>query len=316
MTMLLENLPAAVTGIGSLPHADPDDALEFVEFWAPDLPFAPQLPSFQKRERMLDQIIAGLDPMEMAEMRPNEFLHWLLDQPTTESLTWTSELFLYRLRDAEDPHPARFAKIQVAGPATALSCLRTKDGPILGHMHLAEQLSQRIEALAGFLASAIRRLGFRPIVQIDEPALAEGGETGLEFLRELVLRLSAQETITMVHCCDRVEAGHSFFRTGADILSFDAAMHYPTPSLVRAFQEHLDHGGAIAWGVVPTDPGGGLDPERHLEHALEWWRRIRRVDLAKRSMVTPACGLAHHRLENCPAIMDCCAVCAEALREL
>lgn len=316
MISRIEHLPTAVTGVGSLPHCDPDDALEFMECWAPELPFSPQLPGFQKRERMLDQVLAGMDPRELARMHANECLHWLRDQPVTESVSWTSELFLYRLRDAETPPPGRFAKIQVAGPATALSCLRTADGPILGHMPLAETLSQRIELLAVFFASAVKRLGYRPIIQIDEPALVEGGEIGLEYLRETIESLSEQGYVTMLHCCDRIEAGHSFFRSGADILSFDMAMHYPTPSMVSALQEHFDRGGAIAWGVVPTDPGGTLDAQRHLDHSVGWWRRMRRVNLASRSLVTPACGLAHHRLENCPAIMDCCRLCAEALRSL
>ena len=37
--------PGCVTGVGSLPFIDADEAVEFVAQYSPELPFWPQLPS-------------------------------------------------------------------------------------------------------------------------------------------------------------------------------------------------------------------------------------------------------------------------------
>lgn len=284
---------------------EPDDGIDFVEHWAPGLPFCPQLPGFQKRERMLDQLLGGMEPYEVAALPANECLSLLLDTPLYESLTWTWEAFLYRLGE-RTPQSPEWVKVQFAGPSTAAACLRSLSGRFLDYPPLSQIILKRILTLTADAASALMKAGYHVIVQLDEPAIAEGGEQGLELLRMAVDHLRAMHLQTMVHCCDRVEAGHFFFQTGADVLSFDTAMHYPTPSLVREFQAHLELGGAIAWGVIPTDSGNAYEAERHLKHALDWWRRMRWRNLADASLVTPACGLANHDLNSAAVIMRLC----------
>lgn len=49
-----------VTGIGSLPHRDANDAIRFVAEHSPTIPFWPQLPQRSDDEMMLPQMLAPL----------------------------------------------------------------------------------------------------------------------------------------------------------------------------------------------------------------------------------------------------------------
>ena len=52
--------PGCVTGVGSLPFTDPEEAVAFVAEYAPELPFWPQLPRRRPGEGVIAQ---GLGPL-------------------------------------------------------------------------------------------------------------------------------------------------------------------------------------------------------------------------------------------------------------
>ena len=56
-----------VTGIGSLPHRDPADAVAFVLDRTADLPAAPSLPSFDARQGIVAEGVWGIHGVSVAE---------------------------------------------------------------------------------------------------------------------------------------------------------------------------------------------------------------------------------------------------------
>ena len=62
---------------------------------------------------------------------------------------------------------------------------------------------------------------------------------------------------------------------------------------------HLDRGGWIAWGVVPTHEPLGNDPDRLWRRLSTVWCELVQagcdpIQLRTQALVTPACGLAGH----------------------
>jgi hypothetical protein len=62
---------------------------------------------------------------------------------------------------------------------------------------------------------------------------------------------------------------------------------------------HLDRGGWVAWGAVPTNRPVGNDPGRLWRSLSETWcelvqRGCDALSLREQALVTPECGLAGH----------------------
>jgi methionine synthase II (cobalamin-independent) len=89
--------------IGSLPHQDPRDAIEFVKRYSPQLPFLPQLPESNPQEDMIGQVLRGLD-----------LGFW--DEKAASCL----ELFQNEFVDCPQ------FKIQIAGPYTVARSMSTR----------------------------------------------------------------------------------------------------------------------------------------------------------------------------------------------
>ena len=97
--------------------------------------------------------------------------------------------------------------------------------------------------------------------------------------------------------------------TGIDILSFDVYNYAQSLSLYPAeVKRFLDNGGAIAWGIVPSDEGllaaetvAGL--KDRLEEAMAPFTRngIRFKQLIEQGLLTPGCGLASLSTEEAAA---------------
>jgi hypothetical protein len=60
MSKLPDFLPmGAATGIGSLPHTDPQTALRLIAQMCPEVPFWPQLPRLSVHEQMIEQALGA-----------------------------------------------------------------------------------------------------------------------------------------------------------------------------------------------------------------------------------------------------------------
>ena len=106
-----------------------------------------------------------------------------------------------------------------------------------------------------------------------------------------------RQDITGVHCCGNTDWS-LVFATGVDVVHFDAYEYMePFVAYDAEIGEHLERGGSIAWGIVPKDESvltvGSDELVRMLEDGFDVLekRGIDRALLARRSMVSPSCGL-------------------------
>ncbi|HYU59104.1 MAG TPA: hypothetical protein VEO00_13795, partial [Actinomycetota bacterium] len=216
--MTLPPLPAfAVTGVGSLPDADVESAVDRVLAQAPDLPFAPQLPNRSPRERPVAQAAEGLPGVRIDDRHGWAFVEGI-SIPGTGTVPEDSgepvvgdEAYagLYRLLDRVKGSE-RPVKVQLTGPVTIAS--RVTDGR--GRRAIYDSAWRRAAARAigrkaAHLADQVRDAGCEPVVFLDEPELlgAAGPQAALSPAGAAALVAEALEEIDAprgVHCCARV----------------------------------------------------------------------------------------------------------------
>ena len=134
---------------------------------------------------------------------------------------------------------------------------------------------------------------------LDEPSLVDVPLDADATIDLLSTGLAALEgvAVTGVHCC-----GPSDLRlvaaAGPDILSIPAETDICLPA-ANVITSHLDRGGWIAWGAVPTSKPLGTDADRLWRKLSVLWCDLVNAGadpmmLRAQALVTPACGLAGH----------------------
>jgi methionine synthase II (cobalamin-independent) len=256
----------AVTGIGSLPLADPLEAIEFVSEACPVLPFCPQPPGDLLEVTLAEQF--GPDNKARA----------------------TAALFVDAVLRGGFPQ-AQALKTQLTGPITLAGLLgdRRGDGDTTA---LLEALASGVAQKAADEVSVLAVAGLPVLVYVDEPALVivePTQATGVFALVEGVLSaIRSAGGRAGVHCCAALAPGLPG-RLGSEIVSYDA-----TPDLVPGSSDLHVLGDAerlVSFGLVGVSapsPGTGA--------AFSHWLAAASSvadprELARRTIVTPSCGL-------------------------
>jgi hypothetical protein len=282
------------TGIGSLPFADPEAALELIFAELPDMPHWPQLPRRSEREHFVHQF---LQPLLDCGMLEAEGKRWILDASGENSAACLTEFYTGCLpaeagdgecRRAYLPTPeaaaglhaflarartgglkqAGYVKGQIAGPLSVALELKDRQGrPAYYHGDLRDTIVRTLALNARCQASALSGFGAVPIVFVDDPAVgAYGSRLHLALSREMIIEdlnfifeaIDSENALAGIHCCEAVDWS-LVLETRAQILSLDAyrfgASLIPYATHLRRF---VEKGGVIAWGIVPTldDPFG------------------------------------------------------------
>lgn len=296
--------PGAVTSIGSLPHRDADTAAAFVVRHHPTLPAAPQLPRRSRLEGMVVQAVRGIPgvaldadgnlTVDVGELNPNAEV-----QPTFDSASHAGLLaFLSLVAGRDEP-----VKLQLTGPITLGLALTDAGAPAELAFDVAAA-AVRAEGRA-LLELVRRRLPEAPLlVFLDEPGLVRAVEEPLGVDPEQIvddlssaLAVLEEDAVTGVHCCGPTD-WRLASAAGATVLSLPVDLDSVLAS-AGPLNTHLDRGGWIAWGVVPTHEPLGTDPDRLWRRLSTVWCELVQagcdpIQLRTQAMVTPACGLAGH----------------------
>lgn len=309
---LLALRPGMATACGSLPHADPVEAVELLLETVGGLPAAPSLPNRHPAEGMLGQGAWGIGGVRVAEdgALVVEDPDAVDAEPVGDGSGDLPEVPFGSLLDFVDDLAARRwkgpVKLQLTGPVTLGSAL-VAAGVAPRRAYPAAALAARRRARA-LVATARRRLPRATlVVVVDEPSLgaASLGEApiGIEDAVDLVsgaLAAVEPDAVSGLHCCAHADWG-VVLRAGPQLLSIpvDVAAGLRAADL----GPFLERGGWVAWGAVPTDgPLASVDSGgtgrfwRQLAGRWHWLADggVDPVLLKRRALVTPACGLAGH----------------------
>jgi hypothetical protein len=296
----------ALTGIGSLPFEDADQAVAFVAEHSPEIPFWPQLLVSDTVGALVAQVLPSLGHSEPGAAG------WHLDQVDLARLRESAVagtnllgasqvpgLHAFLRAGAEGAFPmARAVKGQVTGPLTLAWLLRVNGVRAIEVEALVELLAQLVLRHAVAQIEALRALGHPVIIFVDEPALRlvadhRHASADLALLRGVCAAIKSAGATVGLHCCALVDLGQ-LCATEADIVSFDAVEGMAVPIEDRATLEYWSAGGTLAFGLVRSEGDG---PPATTEALFARWLAAGSYlgdvsDLAQRTLVTATCGLA------------------------
>lgn len=300
--------------IGSLPHADARAAARFVLERQPRLPAAPSLPHRSGLERMVAQAAWGIPGVEVLDDGS-----LVIDESSVDPAAALTDggidgppfvalhAFLGLVADRRAP-----IKLQLTGPLTLGLALLNAGVDAARAFAVADHAVQR--RARAMVAAARRAAPEAPLVVfVDEPGLTAamhpGFPLGAAATIDLVsgtLAVLEHDAVTGVHCCGPAD-WKVVLETGPHILSLPVGIgsidHAP------ALAGHLERGGWIAWGAVPTHGPMGSTPDLLWKQlSAEWCGLVQGgcdpVLLRQHAMVTPACGLARHDVAQADLVLS------------
>lgn len=299
-----------VTGVGSYPGEDFDEALRVVLGELTELPHLPEVPGRGITAGMVGRGLAVMAELG-ADLQPAGWR--LTDAPGVDHRRARS--LLTQDLDALEEHGQGLAgtfKIQVCGPWTLAATVEKPRGDkVLSDHGARRELAQALaHGLVDHVRDVRRRLPGveRLVVQVDEPALAAvlnaqvptasgfGKHRSVdlpEASEALGWVLDAAGPDAWVHSCAPGTPLGLLRGAGARGLSVDMAVLSAADH--DALAEALEAGDTVALGVVPgTDPAADPTDARVTESVLRWLDMLGLDpgEVSERLVLTPSCGLA------------------------
>jgi len=301
-----------ITGIGSLPHATRDSAIEYS--FRHSLPFLPQIPIRNPKEFMLPHALESLPGVHfthegtvmLGACSRTDYEHFetklnlaLKDsrstffEPSSESCSlWAPFLYECEVRKIQT------AKIQICGPMTAQWAIQFEPG-ITASDSAANLISKLIFARALAMVRRLKSLDITPIVFVDEPALyvfsAQRPDHQIVFqeLGFLLQALKNEGAVPGLHSCSNADWERVLALPALEVLSFDTALSFESITQCQsALNQFIERGGTLSLGILP-----GTDLSREIQS-------LKSKFSLKHFTLTAPCGLAFNTIPQAEAILE------------
>lgn len=309
------------TGIGSLPHVEPQDACDFIfRCLSCDIPFWPQLPKRDFKENMYAQYSQGLPGIVIDEKAKYIYVntqkagyddevaaayeHYLAGDVDYFAISreYASGLYAF-VESCDKAANPRYVKGHTIGPVSfGLSVTdEHKKASIYNEEFrdvlvktLAMKARWQVRKLRGIIdeGRGTRDNQRRVIIFIDEPYLVSIGssffnikaEAVVSMLNDVALAIHQEGALAGIHCCGNTDWS-IVLQASIDILNFDAYNYLDNLFLYRnELNNFSDRGGILAWGIAPTDSEEPLPAQASL---------LLKMGIQQRpALITPACGLS------------------------
>lgn len=344
------------TGIGSMPFEDAGHAVDVSMSRLVEAPFWPQLPKLSLNEQMEIQYsehmprvvidrekgrmyfdtsgdysdaFAEFYETYMAAMEPAEGDGDF--SAATISPEFSRGLYILEKRLQSLDRKLPFVKVQTTGPCSfALTIVDENKRAIYYNEEFRDVI---IKALAMKCRWQIRK--FQPFAEkvicfIDEPILSAFGsstyisvkrEDVVAHLEEIIAAVHADDAIAGIHCCGNTEWS-ILMDAGVDIVNFDAFGYGETIAMYpEAVKAHLERGGMLAWGVVPTSTAirqQSVDSlVTHFEKMMDNLasKGIDKQLIAEQAIVTPSCGTGSMDPADAERVFEMVSLLSKTMRE-
>ncbi len=342
MSRMLPPPESRATGIGAVPHLDPEEACQSVLRIYPDFPYVPTLPNrsvlesivFNDSEKLPgriireDRLLVDRSSDLSAEME-QIYIDFLEKncEPYGISVDYGSgfhAMMRYRFPDAYG------LKCQITGPVTF--GMQVVDGdrkPIAYDPQFADVLPKMIALRALWCETQMRmKTGVaETLIVLNEPYFAALGSSVITIDIDMV-RTGWDEISGMVdgglgiHCCSNTD-WEFVMSLNPSVISFDAYEHSREFLLYReALAAYLERGGIIAWGIVPADERvfSGENMESLYQRYIDLRRSVTEYIppriLDSRSLITPSCGIRFADENGAERIMQAASDLSRRIRML
>ena len=264
-----------ITGIGSFPFTDVDEALDLIFETCPEIPFWPQLPKRAHYENMYIPFLEGVPCVVVDEKEGTAFMdtesaegieefYENVQNGNLEAFRITEKFapgfyrFLERLKERNEA--VKFIKTQITGPFSMGLGLKDEKGkPVIYNYGYFDIIKNALHMKAQWMIATIKAQfpdkGI--IIFFDEPYMVSFGSAYVSISKEEAINLfndvlKGIPALRGIHCCGNTDWS-VLFNTDVDIVNYDAFNYLET---IFYFEDDLkrfiNRGGRIAPGIVPS----------------------------------------------------------------
>lgn len=314
--------PFSTTGIGSMPHTEPESACELILKYF-DIPFWPQLPKYSQLEQMIAQFCEGLPQIEFSSgkiyIKKDEELitEWLVNYREEGSpITREYASGLWSMAELIKGKRLKIFKGQITGPVTFTLSLKDEEGKIIYFDEtLREVCLMHLKAKAKWQVEFLRNFAEEVVIFIDEPILQAVGTSAyisvdeaeaIRLINELVCFIKSLNARAGIHCCGRAN-WKEILSLDIDVLSFDAFSFFDFFKIYRDEIAEFLRRGYIAWGFIPTtDDLNSLSDEKIIDQAIRKIEEMSKIfpSIDKNSLITPSCGMGSLQVKESERVCE------------
>lgn len=315
--------PFSTTGIGSLPHTNPEEACRLI-LDTFDIPFWPQLPKISFRELMVPQYSEG---MPFLKTNPEKQTIWL-EKNSSDELerfyeSWTEESRiaisedyargLHAFLDIIKDKRFEFIKGHVTGPMTFTLSLKDSAGrPVYFDEELREISLMLLKAKILWQIDILKQYAQNVIIFIDEPILSALGtssylgvniEEARRLLKESLATVKSVGAISGIHCCGNAD-WLMVIKSDPDIINFDAYDYADAISLYpEEIKTFMEKGGFLAWGIIPTSEAIVNETPESIRECFDKGLKKMSLKIPEKliltnMLLTPSCGTGSRTIEE------------------
>ena len=264
-----------ITGIGSFPYTDVDEAIDLIFSTSCEIPFWPQLPKRSPLENMYATFLEGVPSVTVDNEKDTVFVNTedtqgieqfyediynenLAPFKISEKVAPGFYRFLERLREIKDH--INFIKCKLTGPfSMGLGLKDEKDKPVIYNYGYFDIIKKALNMKAKWMIATIKAHypDKEVIAFFDEPYLVSFGsayvsiskDETISILNEVLGDINAKRGI---HCCGNTDWS-LLLNTDIDIINYDAYNFLETIFYYREdLLKFLERGGWISPGIVPS----------------------------------------------------------------
>ncbi len=317
------------TAVGSMPHSNPNDAVDLILECLSQAPHAPQLSRSDPREQMWIQFSENL-PRFTVDFQNLSYFFDTSGEPESEVETfYTRYLEVMEGAKADDffvsPEYGRgihvllerlsasgqkkkFIKVQVTGPLSfGMTVADENRKPIFYHPLFKDVAVKAMGLKAIWLIEKFTPYAENIIVFLDEPSLSAYGSSAFlgvsaadvtEALDDVISMVTSRGALPAVHCCGNTDWG-LLMDSSVQAINFDAVDFMDTMAIYpHKLNDFLSKGGVLAWGAVTNTP---LVMQEDADTVINRIRNgvdllvskgVSRELITQKLIITPACGCA------------------------
>ncbi len=344
------------TAIGSVPFKDPDYAVELLLSKLQEAPIWPQMPRLGLHEQMEIQYSEGMPNVVIDREKGRMYFDTSIDY--SEAFAEFYEKYVQAMDPeagdgdcaamAISPDFSRgipaleaalrkkqgklpFVKVQTTGPCSfALTIVDENKRAIYYNEEFRDIVVKALAMKCRWQIQKFKPYAEQVICFIDEPILSAFGsstyisvkrEDVVGLMQDMVAAVHADGALAGVHCCGNTEWS-ILTDAGVDIVNFDAFEFGETIAMYAdAIKKHLDKGGMLAWGVVPTSVAIRNQTVETLEVQLEKVmdnlaaKGIDKNLIAAQAIITPSCGTGSMEPEDALRVFELLSALSRRMKE-
>jgi methionine synthase II (cobalamin-independent) len=320
-----------ITGIGSFPFTDIDEAIDIIFSSCPEIPFWPQLPKRSQAENMYTTFLESVPCIVTDENNNTVFMNTeetkgieqFYEDYYSENLEAfrVSEKavpgfyrFLERLKDIQ--RGVSLIKGQLTGPFSMGLGLKDENGkPVIYNNGFFDIIKKALNMKAKWMVSTIKSIypEKNVIIFFDEPYMVSFGSAYVSISKEEAVSL-LNETLegidarTGVHCCGNTDWS-VLFSANVDIVNYDAFNFMET---IFYFKEDLTRflkrGGWISPGFVPSSEDvlnvSREDILKLIDRFAELMKGLGLKSESRDWLLTTSCGLGSLNIPEAKKAME------------